>query len=198
LARLLSCFCCSFGAFEAVSVIVCDAEERKERKAKFGAVLSFTHTTSNLPERAYQADKPEDTLQSLCDSPSIVIAEANTSLHLSTSRMPKGSTSKLYQRTKALLTPPSSPPSTLATSLETSPSSSSKMSKRSNPSSSTTIVEQPRAEAGIVEVPKSEWKAPKKIGTLQGWLIFYEGMFAGSMLEVVSFLSFPPALQAVY
>ncbi|GAA5900824.1 serine palmitoyltransferase small subunit family protein [Sporobolomyces salmoneus] len=108
--------------------------------------------------------------------------------------MPRTSPSKLYQRTKALLTPPSSPPtSTLSSqSLESSPSSSLKMPRRSNAASTThstttTIVEQPGLEgegAGGVEVPKSEWKPPRKIGTLESWLIFYEGMFAGSMLEV--------------
>jgi hypothetical protein len=64
------------------------------------------------------------------------------------------------------------------------------MSKRnaaSSPSSNkTTIVEQPGPDGRVVQVPTSEWKAPKKIGTLESWYIFYEGMFAGSMLETVS------------
>ncbi|GAA5880002.1 hypothetical protein JCM16303_004432 [Sporobolomyces ruberrimus] len=100
--------------------------------------------------------------------------------------MPKPSTSKLYQRTKALLTPPSSPPSALALNskpLESSPASN--MTKRSNASSSTTttFVEQPGPDGRVVQVPKSEWKQPRKIGFFESWYIFYEGMFAGSMLE---------------
>lgn len=102
--------------------------------------------------------------------------------------MPKPSTSKLYQRTKALLTPPSSPPSALALNskpLESSPASN--MTKRSNASSSTTttFVEQPGPDGRVVQVPKSEWKQPRKIGFFESWYIFYEGMFAGSMLETV-------------
>ncbi|GAA5948210.1 hypothetical protein JCM3765_001315 [Sporobolomyces pararoseus] len=94
--------------------------------------------------------------------------------------MPKASPSKLYQRTKALLTPPSSPPTVVS---NISPSSS-KMPKPSTSTSTTTILERPEVESGnVVEIPKSDWKQPKKIGTLESWYIFYEGMFAGSMLE---------------
>ncbi|GAA5943817.1 serine palmitoyltransferase small subunit family protein [Sporobolomyces koalae] len=91
--------------------------------------------------------------------------------------MPKASSSKLYQRTKALLTPPSSPPTSKPSPLETSPSS--KMTK----TTVTTIAEHPESTNRVVEAPKSNWKPPKKIGVIESWWIFYEGMFAGSMLE---------------
>ncbi|GAA6014761.1 hypothetical protein JCM11491_001970 [Sporobolomyces phaffii] len=93
--------------------------------------------------------------------------------------MPKASPSKLYQRTKALLTPPSSPPN--PTLVDKSPTT---MSKRTTTKS--TLVEPSRAtgtDRSAVQVPTSDWKAPKRIGTLESWYIFYEGMFAGSMLE---------------
>ncbi|GAA5983636.1 hypothetical protein JCM5350_004894 [Sporobolomyces pararoseus] len=100
--------------------------------------------------------------------------------------MPKASPSKLYQRTKALLTPPSSPPTVVS---NISPSSSSKMTKPStstSTSTTTTILERPEVESGnLVEVPKSDWKQPKKIGTLESWYIFYEGMFAGNSILVL-------------
>ncbi|GAA5850620.1 hypothetical protein JCM5353_003963 [Sporobolomyces roseus] len=95
--------------------------------------------------------------------------------------MPKTS-SNLYKRTKSLLTPPSSPPTAVSTiEQQTSPSSSSNspMGKTSS-----IIAHSQQGESGVVDVPKSEWKQPKKIGYFESWWIFYEGMFAGSMLEV--------------
>jgi len=98
--------------------------------------------------------------------------------------MPKTS-SNLYKRTKSLLTPPSSPPTAVST-IEQQTSPSSTMGKTSS-----IIAHSQQGETGVVDVPKSEWKQPKKIGYFESWWIFYEGMFAGSMLEVVS--CYPPS-----
>ncbi|GAA5835793.1 hypothetical protein JCM3766R1_005848 [Sporobolomyces carnicolor] len=100
--------------------------------------------------------------------------------------MPKTSPAKLYQRTKALLTPPSSPPNAPLShpSLETSPRMTKRSAHETTSTTTTTIAEHPEHEVNdAVRVPKSEWKAPRKIGIVESWLIFYEGMFAGSMLE---------------
>lgn len=147
------------------------------------------HSTSRLSEPALDQPGSKQTARVSVASYLGTLSPTRPHTRLDQVCMPKTSPAKLYQRTKALLTPPSSPPNAPLShsSLETSPRMTKRSAHETTSTETTTIAEHPEHEVNdAVRVPKSEWKAPRKIGIVESWLIFYEGMFAGSMLETVS------------
>ncbi|GAA6063574.1 hypothetical protein JCM10212_003153 [Sporobolomyces blumeae] len=113
--------------------------------------------------------------------------------------MPGKTSSKLYQRTKSTLQSihlPGSPSSSASSAAPSStsplppspPTSTLASSALFDASSAAASAQNVAAVTAVHGSPHSKrrgtaFSPPRKIGLLESWWIYYEGMFAGSMLE---------------